>query len=116
MRRCTSVRPIGRSSFVSSLITRAMSTFERSSPNRLRSAAIASVVIENALTVVIDLLPPGCGSTCVLHGRSRAALELFGGDVFDVRGERPNVAERVDERAGAVAVELVLERAHLYGT
>src|SRR5262245_34843407 len=113
-RMCTSLRPIARSSLVSSVITRAMSTFERSSPTRLRSAAIASVVIENALTVVIDLLPPESGSSCLLHQRLGTALQFCGRDVLDVRGERPHVAERVDERPGAVAVELVLQRPRLH--
>ena len=36
-----------------------------------------------------------------------ATVHLFGRHVLDVRGDRPHVAERIDERAAAVAVELV---------
>src|SRR6186713_1212602 len=38
-----------------------------------------------------------------------ATLHLLGSDVFDVGGDRPLQAERVANRAGAVAVELVLQ-------
>src|SRR4051794_28087642 len=44
-----------------------------------------------------------------------APLHLLGGDVLDVRGDRPAVAERVAHRAGTVAVELVRDGVDLRG-
>ena len=49
-----------------------------------------------------------------LHHRRHALSHFVGGDVFDVGRDRPSDAERVFERAGAVAVELVLQRAQLF--
>src|SRR5262245_7812384 len=40
----------------------------------------------------------------------RSPRDLLGRDVFLVRGDRPDVAEGIDDRARAVAVELVLQR------
>jgi len=51
----------------------------------------------------------------------RATLDFFPGQVFDVRGERPVVARRIKQAAGAVAVKLVTHgpgrrRARRHGT
>src|SRR5262249_35765693 len=51
------------------------------------------------------LLSPGAAY------RFRAVLNFLGGEVFDLRRQRPAIAEGVGDLARAVAVELVLHRA-----
>src|SRR5688572_18346113 len=54
---------------------------------------------------------PSClSSTAALHRLFAALADLLHRELLDVRGEVPDVAERVLERAAAVAIELVLER------
>src|SRR5690242_13918578 len=48
-------------------------------------------------------------STALMQLR-HAPLDLFRRHVLDVRGDRPDVTERIDERAAAIAVELVGHR------
>src|SRR5581483_3769040 len=45
----------------------------------------------------------------LLQFRLETLLHLLRADVLDVRGERPDVSERIDDAAAAVAVELVLD-------
>ena len=51
----------------------------------------------------------------LLHHLRHAAVDLLGRHVLDVRGDGPHVAEGIDERAAAVAVELVHDRPLLRG-
>lgn len=55
--------------------------------------------------------PLCCGSE-FLH----AFFHVFGGDVFDVGGDAPEVSEGVLDEAGAVAVELVLDGLEEFGS
>src|SRR5665213_2593107 len=50
-----------------------------------------------------SLLPVGSVTHCFGH----AVFHFLGGNVFDVRGDRPYLAERVTDGGNAVAVELV---------
>ena len=45
-----------------------------------------------------------------LHQFLEAAVHFLRRHVLDVRADRPHVAERIGQRAGAVAVELVGDR------
>lgn len=44
-----------------------------------------------------------------------AALDFFGGELFCLRGDHPDVAEGIGELAGALAVELILHRVEHFG-
>src|SRR5437588_12479718 len=52
----------------------------------------------------------GGGRSRGFHDRLGASLELLRRHVLDVSGDGPDVTERVLERPGAIAVELVLHR------
>jgi hypothetical protein len=49
------------------------------------------------------------------HGFGHPFFHFLGGNVFGVRGDRPHVAEGIDDGAGAVAVELILDGADELG-
>ena len=46
----------------------------------------------------------------VLHHPRQPSVDLGGGEVFLVGGNRPNVAERIDQLPAAISIELVLDR------
>jgi hypothetical protein len=45
-----------------------------------------------------------------------APVDLFRRHIFDVGCHRPNMAEGIFQRAGAVAIELILQRANDFGS
>src|ERR1041384_3957059 len=55
-----------------------------------------------------------CRGSVLLHIRFGTPGHFIGGNILDVRRDVPLVAEWIDDRAGAVAVELVLDRTRLF--
>ena len=65
--------------------------------------------------MIIEASPPhpACSRTCrcLCPQRLHPEIHLLGCDVFDMGGDGPPVVEGIDQCGGAVAVELVLQRA-----
>jgi hypothetical protein len=55
-----------------------------------------------------------CRGRVLLHILFGAPGHFIGRNIFDVRRDVPLVAEWIDDRAGAVAVELILDRTRLF--
>src|SRR5437879_833079 len=57
----------------------------------------------------------GCSASCrielcCLRNLLHAFFHIFGRDIFDVGGDAPEVSEGILDEAGAISVELVLNR------
>src|SRR5664279_2269954 len=71
------------------------------------SAASAAAEPDPLVPNSVYMCPPGSLAAGRVRQCLEAAVHFLGWNILDVRGERPHVAEWIDERAGAIAVELV---------
>src|SRR4051812_37242739 len=77
-------------------------------PHRSPSVTSASDEMISMASSTVATVGPATAGSAAAHHLGRPLLHLVGGDVLDVGGDVPAMAERIFELTGPVAVELVL--------